>query len=308
MTHTPTHLNDPDFDQPTAPSRSAEQSSFLGQLPPKVVFIGGMLGSLMVLFTIGFFILLWILLKGNSFSIAKSAPVPVVNQGAPSAANPQAQAPTGPVPPVTKADHVRGSGDITFIEYSDIECPFCKRFHPTMLQVMNEYKGKVVWVYRHFPLSFHANAQKEAEASDCVAELGGNAAFWTFTDYIFDKTTAGGTGFALDQLPVAAKAAGVDVGKFTSCLDSGKYAKHVQEEMDAGAAAGVQGTPGNFVVNLKTQKSQVISGAVPFSSFQTAIDAVLGADAQAAAPPAAGRTITMTAELWKFTPSTDRKS
>jgi len=275
MTHTPTHLNDPDFDQPTAPSRSAEQSSFLGQLPPKVVFIGGMLGSLMVLFTIGFFILLWILLKGNSFSIAKSAPVPVVNQGAPSAANPQAQAPTGPVPPVSKADHVRGSGDITFIEYSDIECPFCKRFHPTMLQVMNEYKGKVKWVYRHFPLSFHANAQKEAEATDCVAELGGNDAFWSYLDKLFERTTSNGTGFALDALVPLAKEIGLNETKFKNCLDSGKYAQHVTDETNAGAAAGVNGTPGSFLIG-KDGQAQLISGALPYEQIKAVIEAELG--------------------------------
>lgn len=185
----------------------------------------------------------------------------------------------GPLQPVdSKTDHIRGDlskATVAVIEYSDMECPFCKRVHPTFQQMMKEYGDKVVWVYRHFPLSFHANAHKEAEASECVAELGGNDAFWKFLDYVFDKTTSNGTGFPLDQLPVAAKQAGVDEKKFQSCLDSGKYVKLVDDEESSGASAGVQGTPGNFVVNLKTQKNQIVSGAQPFANFKTAIDAML---------------------------------
>lgn len=175
-----------------------------------------------------------------------------------------------------------------------------------MKQVTDTYKDDVVWVYRHFPLSFHANAQKEAEATECANELGGNDAFWKYTDAIFERTTAGGTGFPLDNLVPLAKELGLNESKFKTCLDSGKFAQHIKEDMDGGSKAGVSGTPGNIVVNLKTDENRIISGAVPFASFKTAIDALLGSDAAAAqAPPAVGsdRTIKMTAELWKFTPN-----
>ena len=90
--------------------------------------------------------------------------------------------------PLTDADHVRGdrNAPIVMIEYSDYECPFCSRFHPTMKQVMQEYEGQIAWAYRHFPLSFHPYAQVLAEGSECVAELGGNDAFWEFTDAIYN--------------------------------------------------------------------------------------------------------------------------
>jgi protein-disulfide isomerase len=182
------------------------------------------------------------------------------------------------VPPIDpKTDHIRGNKDATVavIEYSDFECPFCKSVFPTYQQVMQTYGDKVMWVYRQFPLSFHQNAQKEAEASECIAELGGNDAFWKYNDYVFSHTTSNGTGFALDQLPVAAKQAGVDVTKFQSCLDSGKYQKQVQNSETAATAAGVDGTPGNFVYNLKTKESTPLIGAVPFANFKTAIDAAL---------------------------------
>ena len=212
-----------------------------------------------------------------------------------------------------KTDHIRGDlskATVAVVEYSDFECPFCQRHHPTMQQIMDTYKDDVVWVYRHFPLSFHPNAQKEAEASECANELGGNDAFWKYTDAIFERTTAGGTGFPLENLGPLAKELGLDEAKFKTCLDSGKYAKHVQDDMNGGSAAGVNGTPGNIVVNLKTDENRIISGAVPFASFKTAIDALLGSDdaaaAQAPSPSGTARTIKMTAELWKFTPSVVR--
>lgn len=188
-------------------------------------------------------------------------------------------APPAPVPPVNpQADHIRGDvnkATVAVIEYSDFECPFCKRVHPTYKQIMRDYGDKVVWVYRHFPLSFHVNAAKEAEASDCAAELGGNDAFWKYTDKIFERTTSGGTGIALDQLVPLAKEIGLSEAKFKSCLDGGKYAQHVKDDMSGGEQAGVDGTPGNFIVNLKTKKSQKVSGAQPFESFKRAIDAAL---------------------------------
>ncbi|TSC58577.1 MAG: hypothetical protein Greene041619_451 [Candidatus Peregrinibacteria bacterium Greene0416_19] len=147
-----------------------------------------------------------------------------------------------------------------------------------MKQIMDAYKDDVVWVYRHFPLSFHANAQKEAEASECANEFGGNDAFWKYTDAIFERTVAGGTGFPLENLAPLAKELGLDEAQFKNCLDSGKYAKHVQDDMTGGSAAGVNGTPGNIVVNLKTDENRIISGAVPFASFKTVIDVLLDSD------------------------------
>ncbi len=189
----------------------------------------------------------------------------------------QAVAQAGKVKPVDFAtDHIKGdkNAKVFVIEYSDFECPFCKRFHPTMQQLVDQYQGKVAWVYRHFPLSFHANAQKEAEASECASEQGGNDAFWKYSDKILERTTSNGTGFALTALGPLAKEIGLDQTKFQSCLDSGKYAKHVQQDEQEGQAAGVNGTPGN-IIWTKDGKSQLISGAVPLSSLTTVIDQAL---------------------------------
>jgi protein-disulfide isomerase len=182
------------------------------------------------------------------------------------------------MPPVDSAtDYIRGpkNARVTVVTYSDFECPFSKRHHPTLAQILDAYKNDVNVVYRHFPLSFHQNAQKEAEAAECVGSLAGNDAFWKFTDAVYEKTTSNGTGFPLDQLAPLAKSLGVNEAAFTSCLDSGKFAQKVKDEETSGASAGVEGTPGNFVVDNKTKKTTIVSGAQPLSAFQTAIDAIL---------------------------------
>lgn len=182
------------------------------------------------------------------------------------------------LPPLDlKQEHYRGdpNASIAIIEYSDFECPFCKRHHSTMQQLMTQYPKDVLWIYRHYPLGFHANAQKEEEAVDCAADQGGNDAFWKLADIIFEKTTSNGTGFPLDQLPVAAKQIGLDVARFQSCLDNNTFTDHVKSVMADGSAIGITGTPGNVVVNRKTQENKLLSGALPFDQFQAVIDSYL---------------------------------
>lgn len=246
-------------------------------LSPKASFILGLVGGVLVLCTIGFVILLSIFLRAGGSAGPKAGaygePVPSL---APTPSAPSAPAPVGTVKPISKDDHVRGDAkaEVTLYEWSDFECPFCKRFHPTMTQLMSEYKGKVRWVYRHFPLSFHQNAQKEAEASECANELGGNDAFWKYTDKIFERTNSGGTGIALTDLAPIAKEIGLDEGKFQKCLDSGKYAAHVTQDMNDGSSAGVTGTPGTIIVG-KDGTSQLVPGAVPYDQLKAMVDSAL---------------------------------
>lgn len=90
--------------------------------------------------------------------------------------------------PISENDHIYGNKDakVTVIEYSDFECPFCRSFHPVVERAVNSFDGEVNWVYRHFPLeAIHPNARNMAHASECVAELGGNDAFWAFSDQLF---------------------------------------------------------------------------------------------------------------------------
>lgn len=187
--------------------------------------------------------------------------------------NPAPSAAAQKAKPVTAADHIRGNKNakITLIEYSDFECPFCKNFAPTTQELLKTYGDKIRLVFRHYPLPFHQNAQKEAEASECIAQLGGNDSFWKYTDAIFERTTSNGTGFALDKLGSLAAELGVNQQQFQSCLDSGKYAKLVKDSVAEGQTAGVQGTPSTFIVDSKGN-SQIVVGAQPIDSFKTVID------------------------------------
>lgn len=176
------------------------------------------------------------------------------------------------VPPVSEDDHIRGSRDaeVFIVEYSDLECPFCARFHPTAKQAVDEYEGKVAWVYRHFPLStIHPKAIPAAIASECVAELGGSEAFWAFTDYIFENQTT-----ALADLAGAAGKTGLNSAAVQTCIDSDKYADKVDQQYSAGANAGVTGTPGNFIIN-KNSEVWLLPGAVPFENLKATIDEAL---------------------------------
>ena len=190
------------------------------------------------------------------------------------------QPPTaGEVDPVTEEDHVRGDRNarIVLIEYSDLECPFCKRFHPIAQQIVDEYKGQVAWVYRHFPLDqIHTKADKEAEAVECANELAENDGFWKMVDKIFEVTPAN-NGLNLEDLPKFASEIGLNQVAFKTCLDSGKYADHVESDYQSGIKAGVSGTPGNILLDTKTGKTKLIPGALPFENFKTEIDGMLAA-------------------------------
>lgn len=106
-------------------------------------------------------------------------------------------------------DHIRGNADsdIVIIEYSDLECPFCKRFHTTMQQLVKE-NGNIAWVYRHFPLDqIHPKARNEAAAAECVYDQGGNDMFWKYVDRTFD-ITPGNNNLDPAEIPNIAQFAG----------------------------------------------------------------------------------------------------
>lgn len=175
---------------------------------------------------------------------------------------------------VTAADHIRGASGakVTIIEYSDLECPFCKQFHTTLKQVLDEYPNDVRWVYRHFPIEqLHSKAPAEAKASECAAEQG---RFWEFIDVIFEVTPAN-NGLDLEKLPDFARQAGVpNVPQFEACLKSDKYADKVAADLKDAAAAGARGTPYSVVVSPGGQKAP-INGAQPYETVKATIDALL---------------------------------
>lgn len=148
---------------------------------------------------------------------------------------------------------------VTIVEFSDFECPFCSRVTPTLTQVHDTYGDKVRIVFRNFPLPIHPSAPKAAEAAACAFELG---KFWEMHDAMF----ADQKGLAIDGLKAKAAAVGLDAAKFDECLTSGRMASKVQADLEAGRAAGVNGTPAFFI------NGRDLSGAVPFEQFKQLID------------------------------------
>lgn len=172
---------------------------------------------------------------------------------------------------LSDADQVKGEEDapVTIVEYSDFQCPFCKRFYEQTLPSIEEKyiaTGKVKLVYRHFPLSFHQNAQVAAESAECA---GDQDKFWEMHDMLFENGSGDGTGLSKEDILGYAETLELDVTAFTECLDSGKYTEKVADDMTMGASQGVSGTPG-FLVN-----GVLVVGAQPFSVFEAAIEAAL---------------------------------
>jgi protein-disulfide isomerase len=178
---------------------------------------------------------------------------------------------------------LKGSQDakLTLIEFSDYQCPFCKRHaEETLSQIDKEYiaTGKLRYVFRDFPLEMHKQALKAAEAAHCADEQG---KYWEIHDQLFANQQA----LKPKQLTRYARAVGLKAGPFKKCLDSGKYAEQVRKDMAEGQKLGISGTPtlmlgvsnGDKVENVK-----MIQGAHPFPTFKEEIDKLLkGSDQRA---------------------------
>jgi len=182
------------------------------------------------------------------------------------------------VPTVTLSDHIMGNpkAQLKIVEYSDMECPYCKHFDQTMREIMQYYgaSGKVAWVFRNFPLiTIHENAATEAAATECAAEQGGSEAFFKFTDKIYQATAEDGS-LDLSSIPALAKEAGLDGQKLKECVDSGTYKAKVQQQYKEALATGAQGTP-HIVFMLGNTPILILEGNQPYSSIHGAVEQIL---------------------------------
>ncbi len=173
---------------------------------------------------------------------------------------------------VLKDVYVEGneSAPITLIEYSDFECPFCQRFHDagTVDQILKSYGKDVNVVFKNFPLnSIHPLAQKAAEGALCVAKIKWADAYYSYVDKVFsskDPSVAGITKVALEL--------GISQSTLENCMSDEAIAQRVEKELtEWNTLFGVTGTPATVVLNTKTGKWKLISGALPFASFEAAI-------------------------------------
>jgi protein-disulfide isomerase len=176
-------------------------------------------------------------------------------------------------PSVTVAyDPARVKGDpkapVTIVEFSDFQCPFCKKSENTLHELLTKYSGRVKLAYLDFPLrDIHPEAQRAAEAARCAGEQG---KFWEYHDALYAEQSK------LDgaELLTRARALRLDEKSFQSCLDSGKFKSKIEADLEQGRKVGVAGTPGFFINGV------FLSGAVPPADFEKIIDtqlALLGA-------------------------------
>jgi protein-disulfide isomerase len=197
--------------------------------------------------------------------------------------------------PVDTTDSIRGNpmAPIMIVEYSDYDCPFCKQFHETMNRIMKDYgvTGKVGWVYRQFPLSqLHPNAPKISEAALCVKDLGGDDAFWKFSDTLFAERADTEMTNML-RLPEYAEKSGVKRTDFNTCFSTDKFKSAVAADIAEGTATGAQGTPYSIIVVGDQQA--VINGAQPYEVVKQIVDNLVNQlDSSNAATPAATTTPT----------------
>ncbi|MBU1348771.1 DsbA family protein [Patescibacteria group bacterium] len=235
---------------------------------PKAMFFLGLFVGVSTVTTICLALVLGMFLTGKTFGatpVVAGSQVAAANPTAnPTAADPTVEQPSQPVKDIdANVDHIRGAknASVTLITYSDFECPYCASLNTTLEQILKDYSNDVRLVYRHFPLSFHPEAQKAAEAAECAGKQG---KFWEMHDAIFAANVDGA--MSEDAWKAAAKTLGLNVNDFTSCLDSDEMATRVSQDLNEGMLAGVQGTPATFV------NGQLVEGAIPLASFKQIID------------------------------------
>lgn len=166
-------------------------------------------------------------------------------------------------------DQSRLRGDVAapvvIVEFSDFQCPYCRSVEPTLKALLVKYAGRVSLAYRDYPLrEIHPQAQQAAEAARCA---GGQGKFWEYHDLLY----AEGAKLDAGSLAGYARSLGLDVPRFASCLASGKFKQAVEEDLQAGSKAGVNGTPAFFINGI------FLSGAQPVSAFEKIIEAELAA-------------------------------
>ncbi len=204
--------------------------------------------------------------SGPAAPSAPSAPSAAVVDDAPAVAADPADVDDDPV----QGD---ASATVTLIEFTDYECPFCGRhYNDTYKQIKTNYidTGKVKYVVRDYPLSFHPGAQKAAEATECADEQG---KFWEMHDKLFETQGSWGSDHVATFKQYASEL-GLSTTQFNTCLDTGAMADEVAADLAAGSTAGISGTPGFWIVSDDGQ-SQSVSGAYPYATFQAAFDSML---------------------------------
>jgi len=174
------------------------------------------------------------------------------------------------------------TAEIAIVEFSDYECPFCKKFRDeTLDQIKAKYidNGSVILVYRDFPLPFHEPAaSREAMAAECARRQGGDEMYYQFHDMIYKESPGNGQGISEENLAEIGAGLGLDKGELKNCIAGKEFSEDVKKDVQDAGRSGITGTPG-FVVGKLSQDGSVegvvISGAQPYPVFENAIEQLL---------------------------------
>lgn len=168
-------------------------------------------------------------------------------------------------------EHLYGAPDarFTLIEFSDMECPYCKRYYSTPKLIVDASKGEVNLNWKHLPLSFHnPAARNEALASECIAQEYGNRAFWVFIDEIFKASKGNGQGAPLMEI---ARKVGAEPTKLQECVYQEKTAILLDSHARYAAQNGITGTPALLIVDNLNRQVQKLEGAQPVQAIAAVI-------------------------------------
>jgi protein-disulfide isomerase len=218
--------------------------------------------------------------QGTAISELKTQISNLKTVGAASSAVPEDTSPTtGSLVVKDSAKKGNSSAKLAVIEFTDFQCPFCKRnFDQTYPSIVKDWvdTGKAVYVTKHFPLSFHANAKISSVSVECAREQGGDAKFWEMHDKVFAASTSDGAKIDKAGLIVLGTQIGLDATTLTTCLDSGKFNAKIDQDTKDGSSIGISGTPGFLVGKYDPSTGKVdgdiIKGAYPYADFQIALE------------------------------------
>jgi len=212
---------------------------------------------IVIIVLLGFFVAMGIYLNKGENLPATISPIPVSNEEDDKIIDDEKTT-------VSTGNNIKGNPDasITIIEFSDFECPFCKKFHIILNQILDEYPHEVNWVYRHLPSNFHPEARLAAEASECAAEQG---KFWEFAEKLFENQVE--LGKSLYQESAADLK--LNMEQFNSCLSSRKYEDKVEADYQDAIKMEIQEIPASLV------NGELVLGAVPYETLKTIVEQAL---------------------------------
>ena len=173
---------------------------------------------------------------------------------------------------ILESDLTRGdeTSDIVIIEYSDIQCPFCKRIHEPLLNISQD---GVLWVYRHLPLDFHPQAEDASVIVECVSDIQGKERAITYLDFLFENQ--GNISSNQYLIDTATQTAGISRNDISKCLAQGSTQRvRVESHSTQAQFLSISGTPGGIIFNKSTGEQRVIGGALPENQIRELVNQV----------------------------------